>query len=380
LLEDGTGGGQDPTFKHPDEQNQKEVDWLMKHGGGTVENLPSLPVEYEWIKDANESGDAWIAVRKKMPKATIDAIRQATVKLQDALYTRQPDVIRDHVKLAIELNRAGEGPSNKAIHQAEEYAGKLEEHEKERAAEREREENELKEELEDRVGREAVPRRELVCALGLGEAPKQQPAARVAAPALGNAQDGQWQPQADRLWSPRADEQKQPNGVVPCAREKSGQWQLREGQRQPSADAAGSCEKGAARAVAVSVREGARARDGADGQWPPCEGMVAACAKQAAACVAGPRESRCPQATGSNMMSKTPQALTTDTFRDILNEQLDPIRKDILAIKEHGVSQHDLQAAINPLKDEIDGLTKRIGLLESHFCKDSVKYRHGGAQ
>ena len=75
------------------------------------------------------------------------------------------------------------------------------------------------------------------------------------------------------------------------------------------------------------------------------------------------------------MANNTPQALTTDTFRKILNEQLDPIWKDIMAIRQHGVSQHDLQTAIKPLKDEIDDLTKRIGLLESNYTSRQVSGR-----
>mmetsp|Transcript_43658 Transcript_43658/g.93456 ORF Transcript_43658/g.93456 Transcript_43658/m.93456 type:complete len:372 (-) Transcript_43658:70-1185(-) len=140
----------DPTFKHPDEQKQGEVDWLMKHGGGSWKDLPSLPPEYEWVKDAAEkSGDAWIAIRKKMPKATIDAIRRATTKLQDVLYTRNSKIVREHLIVAIEENKAGEGPSNKAIRQSEEFAEKLEVHEKERALELEKELEEARVELED---------------------------------------------------------------------------------------------------------------------------------------------------------------------------------------------------------------------------------------
>jgi len=141
----------DPTFKHPDEQKQGEesVDWLMKHGGGTWKDLPSLPPDYEWVKDAAEKADdSWIAIRKKMPKATQDAIRRATVNLQDVLYTRKPSIIREHIERAIDLNKQGEGPSNKAIRQSTEYAEKLEEHEKSREAREKEEEAELRQELE----------------------------------------------------------------------------------------------------------------------------------------------------------------------------------------------------------------------------------------
>merc|ERR1719253_377346 len=51
----------DPTFVHPDEKKQGEVDWLMKHSGGDTSNLPALPPEYEWVKDVAEKGNdnAW---------------------------------------------------------------------------------------------------------------------------------------------------------------------------------------------------------------------------------------------------------------------------------------------------------------------------------
>merc|ERR1719235_332492 len=109
----------DPTFVHPDEKKQGEVDWLMKHGGGTSSNLPALPPEYEWVKDTGEKYDnAWIAIRKKMSKATMDSIRDATKALQETLYSRNASVIREHLKAATDLNRHGEGPSAKALAQA----------------------------------------------------------------------------------------------------------------------------------------------------------------------------------------------------------------------------------------------------------------------
>lgn len=140
----------DPTFKHPDEVKQGEVDWLMKHNGGTVQDLPELPQEYEWIRDAAEkSDDAWIAVRKKITQATKDAIKRSTQELQDAMYTRKPWVIREHIPQAKDLNRIGEGPSAKAIQQAADYAIKLEDYEKEKEVEKEKVEEELRQEVED---------------------------------------------------------------------------------------------------------------------------------------------------------------------------------------------------------------------------------------
>ena len=60
----------DPTFVHPDQQNQGEREWLMKHNGGGVKELPGLPDDYEWVKDAAEKdANAWIAVKKRMSKA-----------------------------------------------------------------------------------------------------------------------------------------------------------------------------------------------------------------------------------------------------------------------------------------------------------------------
>jgi len=140
----------DPTFTHPDQQKQGEVDWLMKHGGGSSKDLPSLPLEFEWVKDVAEKNEnSWIAIRKKMPKATIDAIRRATVKLQDVLYTRNPRLVREQIEVAIEENRAGEGPSGKAIRESGEFADKLEAYEKERETEREKELEEARQEIED---------------------------------------------------------------------------------------------------------------------------------------------------------------------------------------------------------------------------------------
>jgi len=134
----------DPTFKHPDEAAKDEVDWLMKHSGGATSDLPPLPPEYEWVKDAAEKNDnAWIAVKKKMSKHTADAIRRSTQDLQDTLYTRHVSQILDKVVHAKELNKHGEGPSAKAIRQSEEYAAELQKYfdqrEEERAAEEEAE-------------------------------------------------------------------------------------------------------------------------------------------------------------------------------------------------------------------------------------------------
>jgi len=109
-----------------------------------------LPLEYEWVKDVAEKNEnSWIAIRKKMPKAAIDAIRRATVKLQDVLYTRNPRLVREHIEVAIEENRAGEGPSGKAIRESGEFADKLEAYEKERETEREKELEEARQEIED---------------------------------------------------------------------------------------------------------------------------------------------------------------------------------------------------------------------------------------
>lgn len=140
----------DPTFVHPDQQNQGEREWLMKHNGGNAKELPGLPDEYEWVKDAAEKNEnAWIAVKKRMSKVTFDAIKRATAELQDALYTRQPPVIRQQIEVARDQNKVKEGPSSKAILQAEEYARKLEDYEKDQEAQREQEEAELRQEAAD---------------------------------------------------------------------------------------------------------------------------------------------------------------------------------------------------------------------------------------
>lgn len=150
----------DPTFVHPDQQNQGEREWLMKHNGGSVKDLPGLPDEYEWVKDSAEKNeDAWIAVKKRMSKVTIDAIKRTTAELQDALYLRNPSQIRQQIAVATEQNKAREGPSSKAIQQAEDYAQKLEEHEKAQEAQRDQEEAELRQEAEELDLEEALAQR-----------------------------------------------------------------------------------------------------------------------------------------------------------------------------------------------------------------------------
>ena len=61
------------------------------------------------------------------------------------------------------------------------------------------------------------------------------------------------------------------------------------------------------------------------------------------------------------------EPLTAGVLERILNSQLAPIRKEIMAIKTHGVSQEDLNNAFGPLKNDFDDLTKRIGLLKSQI-------------
>jgi hypothetical protein len=139
----------DPTFIHPDSAKQGEVDWLMKHSGGASDKLPPIPTEYEWVKDiAEKHENAWIAIRKKMSKAVTDAIRDATRALQESLYSRKPKVIHDQIVLALDANRHGEGPSHIAIKQAEDFAKKVEEHDKEVEEKRLKEVEEANEEME----------------------------------------------------------------------------------------------------------------------------------------------------------------------------------------------------------------------------------------
>ena len=57
--------------------------------------------------------------------------------------------------------------------------------------------------------------------------------------------------------------------------------------------------------------------------------------------------------------------LTADDFRNILNEQLNPIRDDIHAIKTHGVSQADLKSTIAPINAAIEDITARLESLEA---------------
>jgi tetratricopeptide (TPR) repeat protein len=139
----------DPTFVHPDSAKQGEIDWLMKHSGGDASQLPPLPAEYEWVKDTAEKNDySWIAIRKKMSKATMDAVRDSTRQLQESLYSRNPKIIRDHMAIALDANKHGEGPSHIAIRQAEEFAQKIEDHDREVEAARLIEEEEARQEME----------------------------------------------------------------------------------------------------------------------------------------------------------------------------------------------------------------------------------------
>merc|ERR1711988_83654 len=78
----------------------------------------------------------------------MDAIRDSTKALQETLYSRSAVSIREHLKQAIELNRHGEGPSAKALKQAEDYAEKVDKYMQEQEAERQREVDELRQEIE----------------------------------------------------------------------------------------------------------------------------------------------------------------------------------------------------------------------------------------
>merc|ERR1711988_1867784 len=79
----------------------------------------------------------------------MDAIRDSTKALQETLYSRSAVSIREHLKQAIELNRHGEGPSAKALKQAEDYAEKVDKYMQEQEAERQREVDELRQEIGD---------------------------------------------------------------------------------------------------------------------------------------------------------------------------------------------------------------------------------------
>lgn len=101
----------------------------MKHSGGSTADLPPLPPEYEWVRDASEkSNDAWIAVKKKLTRDVVEAMRRNIGQLQDAVFSRKVDIIRDTIERAKAQNQDGVGPCAKAIKQAEEYVEKLDEH------------------------------------------------------------------------------------------------------------------------------------------------------------------------------------------------------------------------------------------------------------
>lgn len=119
----------DHTFRPQVRKDEKDTrDWLMKHSGGSEKDLPPLPPEYEWIRDAGEkSDDAWIAVKRKLTKEVVDSMRRNIGLLQDALFSRKVDVIREAVRSARNQNEDGIGPCAAAIRQAEEYVEKLDE-------------------------------------------------------------------------------------------------------------------------------------------------------------------------------------------------------------------------------------------------------------
>lgn len=105
-------------------------------------------------RDAGEKDpNSWIAVRRKMTKHTLDAIRKNTGVLQDALYTRSWVHILSQVSVSEGTNRVGEGPSDKALRQALEYADKLEEYAREQAELVSNKERGLEREMEEEADR-----------------------------------------------------------------------------------------------------------------------------------------------------------------------------------------------------------------------------------
>eukprot|EP00959_Pyramimonas_sp_CCMP1952_P351638 7367714-Pyramimonas_sp.AAC.1 len=68
-------------------------------------------------------------------------------------------------------------------------------------------------------------------------------------------------------------------------------------------------------------------------------------------------------------MATSDVGLLAATFEAILNRHLDPIKSDIRAIKQHGVSQDDLRNAVDLLRKHFGELqdTKTMTLQN---CKD----------
>ena len=61
----------------------------------TVGDLPEIPIEWEWVKDAQVEGEAYIAVKKKLTKHQIDNIKRRLEIVQEAVYSR--DIARIEV-------------------------------------------------------------------------------------------------------------------------------------------------------------------------------------------------------------------------------------------------------------------------------------------
>ena len=68
------------------------------------------------------------------------------------------------------------------------------------------------------------------------------------------------------------------------------------------------------------------------------------------------------------MEAAADQPPTAKDFEKILNHHLDPIKHDIQAIMY-------LKDAVNPIKSEIDELTKRVGLLEANYSSRPASAR-----
>ncbi|CAD7936732.1 unnamed protein product [Amoebophrya sp. A120] len=149
---------EDHTFRNPNASKTDEKDWLMKHHGSPNDGkLPDIPEEFEWVRDASEKKDeAWIAVRKKLTRDQITAIRAKITKFQEALYTRNIDVIDAAIETARQENLAKEGPCSEALHQAGEYRMKLSEYLDEQKKRAELDQEKMKE--EDRTSTEFFER------------------------------------------------------------------------------------------------------------------------------------------------------------------------------------------------------------------------------
>lgn len=115
---------EDHTFVNP--HVERKDWWLMKQTNCAWENLPPVPDEWVWERDASESmPDSWIAVRKKLTREQTETIKENLRILQGAANAKRVDGLQTAIEEAKLLLPKRTGPCEKAIKQAEEYCETL---------------------------------------------------------------------------------------------------------------------------------------------------------------------------------------------------------------------------------------------------------------